>query len=226
MKKIFFLFPLFIILFSCSQNLPELNTVSGTVIYDFEDEEKKPDLRLGVFVDVSSDVHRAEFLKIVCMQNDFEWECNRPLKVTNEKKQYAGYANFVMPGNDSFPQGKYTVFYTDANGNEQSCVMNISYSSDILQMSPSNAEEFLKSHNASESLALFDEESVLIFFGDKKDELRNMETVWSRYPQADYARTVWTRNNGKEMCIFPAVYKNGKKVVDENGTDSRDSDTE
>lgn len=226
MKKIIFFLASVFLLFSCSQNLPEINSVTGSIVFDFEEEEKVPDLRLGVFVDVSSDAHRADVLKIVCMQNDFEWECNRPEKVSNGKKQYAGYTNFVMPGKDLFPQGKYTVYYYDANGNEQSCVMNISYSSDILQMSPSKAEEFLKSHNANESLALFDEESVLIFFGDKKDELRNMETVWSRYPQADYARTVWTRNNGKEMCIFPAVYKNGKKVVDENGTDSRDSDSE
>lgn len=220
MKKLFLLFPFFLFLFSCSQNLPELNTVAGTVIYDFESEESTPDLRLGVFVDVSSDAHRAEFLKIVCFQNDFEWECNKPEKVSNGKKQYVGYANFVMPGKDSFPQGKYTVYYTDANGNEESCIMNISYSTEILQMTPAETAEHLKTLHAVENLAVFDEEAVLIFYGEKSDELQNIESVWRRYPAADSARTVWTRNSGREMCIFPVVYKNGKKVIEENGTDT------
>jgi len=219
MKKIFFLLLLSILFFSCSQNLPELNSVTGSVVFDFEDQEAEPEMRLGVYVDVSSDAHRADLIKIYCLQNDFEWECNKPEKIASGKKQYAGYSNFVMPGKDIFPQGKYTVYYYDANGNEESAVMNISYSAEILQKNASSTEEFLKSQNANENLAVYDKESVLIFFGKKSDEHKELENIWRMYPAADFIRIVWTRNNGKEICIFPAVYKDGKKVTEENGTD-------
>ncbi|MCQ2573717.1 MAG: hypothetical protein MJ182_07465 [Treponema sp.] len=223
MKKVHFLLPLFFILFfSCSQNLPELNSVSGTAVFEYENGNELPDFRLGVYIDVSSDVHRVEKIRLVCLENDFQWECVNPVKVESGKKKYAGYSDFVMPEKDIFPMGKYMVWYTDANGNEENSILNLAFSQEIYEKTASEASEYLKNHNGTENWAVFDENSVLIFYGEREFTL-GVEDLWYRFPTADFVRTVWTRSNGREICILPAVYKNPLRAeIEKNESDDFD----
>jgi len=225
MKKLIFILPLLILFFSCSQNLPEISSATGTAVYDFEDDDSFPELRLGVFVDVTSDVHRAEIIKVICLQNNYEWECINPIKIKNGKNQFSGYTHFVMPENEAFPQGRYKVYYTDYNGNEESCVMQLSYNAEILEMKGAAAQDFLKSDSALEYWSVYNKEAEILFFGEKEDRMRALEEVWKRYPDAVSARTLWVSRNGREICIFPLVYKNEKKVV-ENESDRTEPESE
>lgn len=219
MKKLLFLFaPLFILLFSCSQNLPELNAVSGTTVFEFESENENPVMKLSVFIDVTSDVHRAAGLRLECLQNDFKWECDNPLRFESGKKKYAGYTDFVMPGNKPFPAGKYILWYIDANGNEDSAVVNINYQRDFLTMTSKEAEDFCSKSEGVENWAVFDADSVLLYYSEKGESL-TLEDLWNRYPKAETIRTVWSLN--REIVLFPAAYKNGKPETVE--TEKEDS---
>lgn len=220
MKRLLFLLaPLFLILFSCSQNLPELSAVSGTSVFEFESENDHPVMKLSVFIDVSSDVHRAAGLRLECLQNDYKWECENPLKFESGKKKYAGYTDFVMPGNKPFPAGRYILWYIDSNGNEDSTVLNINYQSDILQMTPKEAAAYCGKNEGVENWAVFDGDSVLLHYGEKGDNL-NPDDLWGRYPKAESIKTVWALK--KELLVFPAVYKKEvKDTENESGNNER-----
>lgn len=207
MKKFIFFLLISFLFFSCAQNLPAINSVTGTSIFDYESETSFPEMRLGVFVDVSSDVHRVASIKTVCLGNNFTWECQHPFQVTGNKKQYAGYTNFVMPENEGFLQGQYIVYYTDLNGNQESNMMNLSYDSKLLSMKVSELENYLTNHDGTENWAVFDSDSELLFFGEKNDNLRNLNDIWRRFPEAEYARTIWVLFNGRTMCILPVEFK-------------------
>lgn len=213
MGKFFFLIFTSIIFFSCSQNLPELNTVNYSYVFDFASVNDFPEIRLGVFVDVTSDVHRVDSIRIECKANEFEWECFNPVRFTSggkSKKQYAGYSHFVMPDNGPFPQGQFIVFYRDLNGNEESSALNIYGDSKIAEMKAAEAETYLKSKGAVENWVLYDENDVLVFFGSKEGDMKSLDFAWNRYNRAVSARTVWTQNNGRLLCVMPLIYKNNK----------------
>lgn len=210
MKKILFFLPLLILFFSCSQNLPELESVSASSIYEYKTPENLPEIRLGVYLDVTSDVHRAERIRFICRSNNFEWECLDPVKLEsgrNGSKKYAGYSNFVMPGNEAFPEGQYVVFYTDLNGNEKSTSFNLPYVEKLATMVSEEAAVYLKEKSAVEFIAVYDENLILLFYGIKEDEKLDESNVWSRFPDAAFYRTVWTMNNGRVVCIMPPVNK-------------------
>ncbi len=222
MKKCLFIFLTTILLFSCSQNLPELNSATGYMVYDFENETDLPEVRLGVFLDVASDVHRADKIRVECTQNNFIWECLTPVKIETGKKKYSGYSNFVMPENKTFPAGKYLVWYTDSNGNEESTVINVSITEGASAFTVSQAVEFMTQNNGKESIAVSDVNSVLLFYGEKKD-IRNIDDIWNRYPSGESYRIVWTRNNGKEIFILPVVLKNPvqESEAEENNSEEK-----
>ena len=206
MKKVHFYFPLVLFLISCSQNLPELNNVTATSVFEYAENDSLPELRLEVFVDATSDVHRAEKIRIVCSENDYQWECLNPVKFESGKKKYAGFTSFVMPDNKPFPQGRYVVWYIDSNGNEESCVMNVSFTNNLVKMTALEAQEYVKKNNGIENLAVFDETSKLIFYGQKESDFET-KYAWERFPHAEYIKFVWTLNNGRELIILPSIYK-------------------
>lgn len=210
MKKIFLFLPLLILFFSCSQNLPEIETVSASSIYDYKTSENFPEVRLGVYVDVTSDVHRADRIRFICRSNNFEWECLDPVKLVGKgsgEKKYAGYSNFVMPGNEDFPEGQYVVFYTDLNGNEKSSSFTIPSVEKLASMKPEEAVAYLKEKNAVECYAVYDSNGVLLFYEAKEDAGFEEDAVWARFPDAAAYRIVWIMNNGRIICIMPPVSK-------------------
>lgn len=219
-RKFFFLTLISILFFSCSQNLPEINNVNYSYVFDFASETDLPEIRLGVYVDVTSDVHRADKIRIECRSNDYEWECLNPVKLSTGgkgKKQYAGYSHFVMPDNRLFPQGQFVVYYTDLNGNEESCQLNIYGDTKIAEMKAPEAEKYLKEKGAVENWVLYDENDVMVYFGAKEGDMKSLDFAWNRYNKAVKARTVWTQNNGRLLCTMPPQYKNNIKTETDAG---------
>lgn len=192
--------------FSCSQVNPDVTTVNYSVIYDYPDTDSFPEIRLGLFADLQSDAHRAETITAVCKSNGYRWEVSNPLKIENSKKKYAGYTNFVMPENELFPSGSYTLIYRDASGKENTIDFSLVYDRDFSELKVPDAIPLLEKQGTC-YFAVYDGNGILTAYAMRESEDQDAEYIWRRYPGAQTMRPVWTTSGGNTMCILPPVNK-------------------
>lgn len=209
MKKSFF--SLFLIncflglILSCSQNLPEINSINSTVIFDYENENTAPVIKLSVFTDLESDARRSEKLTVICKSTGYKWECNKPFVFKNGKKNYSGYTDFVMPENKVFQEGQYSLEYEDAAGEVKTSSFSVYFNKEIPDLKASEIEDFMKNHNGGHNLAVYNKDDVLIFYGSVTDDITSEEMIWKRFGSGQSARYVWTLNGTRVMVLLPKI---------------------
>ena len=70
-------------------------------------------MRLAVFTEAESDVRRAESIRIVSKETGWEGKADDVEIFSSDAKMWAGYTNFVSPGDRAIPQGAYTLFLAE-----------------------------------------------------------------------------------------------------------------
>lgn len=193
---------LFFIFASCSQVVPDMMNAEGTVIYDYENEDSKPEAHLAVFIETKDDARRADSLKITCLSNNYVWNCEDLVVYKTGDINYCGSVNIYMPENVPFSSGEYEVVYTVLSNETDSGFFYLSSNSALYELKASEVEAYMKEHNGRKKIIVYDIEGKVVYWG-LFDE---MDDPFIAIPKADKYRVVWTISNNV-MCLLPFVNK-------------------
>ena len=203
---------------SCSQNTPEISFTDYSIIFDYEKEDELPAARLSVFAASGSDVRRYEKIRITSLDTGFCWETDNIARMESDEVQWAGCTNLVAPENEKLPVGKYEITYFNAD--EKECVVNLEVRYDIgfYDVLVSGLADYMAEKRGIEKIAIYDKEHILIYFGNRTEELQTTRDIWNKYREAEYYQVIWYTRDGKVICIEPEkpVVPEEEKVVEES----------
>lgn len=203
-----FLSFLFFIFISCSEDTADATGSQGLVIFSYETVDSTPTARLSVFVDVASDLHRAQSVRLICRENHYEWEAMPPTLITNKESAWAGWTNFVYPMGEPPAQGAYTAIYIDAQEKRSDTVFSLDYPKDLMTTKESDLKDFLNKEfpgRWTKKFALYDGEGVLIYWGDQVGDPNNPRDIFSYYGEAETYRECVFITGTCAMCLLSAV---------------------
>lgn len=189
---------------SCADSVPQLQSVTPVVVFDFSDGA--PSMRLSVFAEVSSDVQRVKEVRAIHKDSGLVWICREPQKFSanNAGRKWAGCTNFVAASGSYIPQGEYTLWYEDAAERETEDSFSVFYPENLLSCkAESIPEAFTESYK--QYIALYNSDGVLIFYGERKREWKTLGDVTKKYAAAVTFRVCYELNGGTVECLMPAV---------------------
>ena len=193
-------------LFSCSDSEPKVIASTAYVVIDYPDQESLPSQRLCVFVETSSDVHRAQSLEIKNRETNFQWKCDKPVIFSNDRRQWAGCTEFVGPYNTEIPSGFYDIKYVDAQERSYDSSISISYSKDFLSVTAPDVISTVKGRY-KEQIAVYTNENTLCYFGDIKEAWKDEKKIFTVNNQAEYFRKCITLSGTSLICMLPPKTK-------------------
>jgi len=208
MKKIFNLLSFSVLTFfacafvSCAQNIPEVLSSEGTLIFEYADEESYPEARLAVYTETSTDPRRTSSVEVLCLENGFQWESDRVVIFESGDQSFAGVQNLCMPEDRPFSGGEYQVTYKTLSEETDTDRFYLSAHYDVYTMTVSEAVEYMQSRNGHKKLMLFDGEGRVLFYGEPSD----FPDPLNSFPETASYRYVWTCS-GNLMCLLPCVKK-------------------
>lgn len=190
----------------CSESDPKLLSADATVVFDFQSEHSVASSRLSVFVETESDAHRVEKISVVSRSTQYEWSAFEPVIIASDKKQWAGYTDFVCPASRQIPAGIYRFVYTDGEGREAETSFSVFYPDELVSCTASDVravlgDEFL------EQVAVFDGNDALLYYGLKKDGWTEPAALFSSVKDSVCYRTCLVVKNATAVCVLPAIYK-------------------
>lgn len=188
---------------SCSQNTPELTTTDYSVIFDYENAEALPEARLSIFAASASDVRRYERIRINSLETGFCWEVDNLTRLENEDLQWAGYTNLVAPENEKLPTGLYEITYFNADEKECTVNLEVNYDIGIYDVLLTGLAEYMAEKKGIEKIAVYDKAHILIYYGDRTEELKTTRDIWNKYRDAEYYQVIWYSVDGTVICIEP-----------------------
>ena len=203
-SALLFVFIVSLLFFSCSSSLPDVKAVRAVSIFDYTDGDSYPRMRLAVFTETGSDVRRAESIRIVSKETGWEWKADDVEIFSSDAKMWAGYTNFVPPGDRVIPQGAYTLFYTDALGHDAESSFSVFYPASLLKARAGEAKEKLGT-GMRERIALYDEKDVLIYFDARKAEWKSGDDVWREMENASRMRLCFSNADKSVLCFMPFI---------------------
>ena len=214
LRKILFCLLLAVMFFSCAQTSPSVNYSNASVVFDYVNENDTPSSRMSVFIDLASDAHRSEYVRIESLSTGYAWEVYSPLKLESGEKKYTGYTNFVMPSGELFPQGQYRVIYTDANNESVESVMNVVYTKDFADLKASEAIGLIKTLGGTQYWALYDQSDILLYLIEKQGDSSDFENLWNKGSNVFSIREIWMSQASRTICIMPKKYKSDTQKQD------------
>jgi hypothetical protein len=190
------------VFFSCSSSEAKVLSVTGTTIFEYEDEKSNPSLRFSVFLHIENEAQRTESIKIVHRNTKYTWYVTDPVIFTNSNKNYAGYSNLKSPGPDAVLTGSYDVFYSDAAGNEAKSSFSISYKKELLD-SPCTEIKNITKGILAENTILYDKNMNMLYYGAKKSTWKADVNIMRDYNKAAYIRTCLATTSGSQLYLLP-----------------------
>ena len=161
---------------SCSQVVPELMQPDYSIVFDYNDEVSAPEARLSLFYSSASDVRRYNRVTLVSLDTGYIWDT---------------------------PTGKYEITYINADEKECRGYLDISYDTGFYDVLLPELSEVMHKSNGIEKIAIYDEQYLLLYFGERKKEFQTTRGIWNQYPDAKIYQVIWYSRNGKVICIEP-----------------------
>ena len=187
--------------FSCADAEPELILATSSVVFDYADDAGLPQTRLAVFVQMDSEVQRAERLEMENRDTGYNWRVSAPRLFTNGDKKWACYTNLQPPAHVDLPAGVYDFRYIDAAGEEATSSFIVSYPSALLKTKSDEAAAFLSS--IAENLALYDKNNVLVYFGKPRSNWTSNAAILRDFNAAVTKRRCLSSDNNRVVCMMP-----------------------
>ena len=196
---------IFISLFmlSCAQNSADIKQSEITVVFEYSDEETLPSARLCAFVESESDSRRSGLIQVSTQKDGFIWNSNSLVRIKNGDRFWTGYTNFVMQKNEPFPLDSYRILLQNADEQEADEVLEVEYNTSFYKLKAAQAEEQMQEIGAVKKLSIYDENNVLLYYGDFKESLSSSRKIWNVYPKANYYNVIWQAIDSSVICILP-----------------------
>ena len=188
---------------SCSDNSPSVASVQAVTVMEFKDDSSFPVMRLALFTETSSDIHRAKKIRAVSRETGLSWNCTDLIKFSEgNKKNWAGCTSIIPAENGVIPEGAYSVVYTDCADSVWEGAFTVRYDSDLLAKKAGDFPECIKVFK-SEKAAVYDENGVLKYFGEKKKTWTTIEKVRADIKDAVSFRICYYLSGENIMILMP-----------------------
>lgn len=194
---------LFAGLTGCSQSAPELTIANYSVIFEYEDNETLPSSRLCIFMESDSDVNRYDRIQIQSLDNGYIWDFKDFSKIILNERQWAGNTNLVVPEDEIIPTGNYEVTYFNADEKETKVYVTVSYDTSIYDLLSDELETKMKNNGAIKKIAVYDNNDVLLYYGEKTIDFMTPRGIWNQYRTASYYYDIWCTSGDFVICIMP-----------------------
>ncbi len=199
---IFIIPAIFILFFSCSSSdETSIAATNASLVFDYT-ESKFPEVYLSVFVQTENEAQRTESLKILDKKNNLSWTVTKPVLISNDKKNWAGYPLLKPADSKNIENGEYEILYTDAAGNEASSTFTINYDSALLETEYERIKNVISSA-LSEITIIYDKNMNMLFYGTAKKSWKNNASILREYGRAVFKRTVLTSVSGNLVFKSP-----------------------
>ena len=192
-----------VLFISCSQNLPEVTTTDYSVIFDYSDDENPPQARLAVFATSDSDVRRYQKIMITSLETGYCWESDLLVKLDSGDGQYAGCTNLVAPEDENLPSGLYEIIYFNADEKECKLQLEIKYDIEFYDVLLSALPEIMAEKHGIDKIAVYDKDHILIYYGERTEELKTTRDIWNQYREAKTYQVIWCIPDGSLICVTP-----------------------
>lgn len=190
---------------SCADSEPDLVVATGAMVFDYATDEDFPASRLAVFIQTESEVQRVASILVENKETGYRWNITAPKLLKSGDKQWACYTNLLPPENERIPTGLYGLQYTDAAGEEAESSFMVSYSEKLFDTKSGDVKSVITSAK-EESVALYDKNNVLIYFGKRKNNWNSNANILRDYNTAVTVRHCIAADSNRVVCLLPAEY--------------------
>ena len=189
-------------IFGCSQNLPEIYETRHSVVFTYNDYESLPEARLSVFLETTSDPRRCERVEIHSLEADYLWNTCTIMKIANSERKWSGNVNFVVPAGEKIPKGIYELKYISADESEDTVTFAVKYDDKLYELTGNDFLKFI-GDSGKLDIAIYDNSRVLIYMGEKTEELSTKGDIFNTYNEAVYYQDIWFNDDNSVICILP-----------------------
>lgn len=190
---------------SCADSEPDIVSATGALVFDYATDESLPASRLAVFVQTESDVRRVSSLLVVHEETGYRWYVTAPDMIKGGDKQWACAPHLLPPENGRIPAGEYALWYTDAAGEEAESAFTVAYAEKLFGTTADGVTAVMTGAT-EDSLALYDKDDVLIYFGKRKNGWNENADILRDYGTAYYLRHCIAADGNRVVCLLPAEY--------------------
>lgn len=206
-----FLFSLFfsVILFSCADSTPHIYAKYTTLIYEFENEEDNPKIRLSVFVSPSTEIERAKSLEIQNVESKFVWRIEQPEIINNGANNYFGYSAITCPDGISFPEGMYEIRYIDLADRSSKDFFTVNklssmvFSEDQKINAQMVREKKVGKECSQRRIILFDGLYKELYFGSYSSMFDTDKQIVELFPDAEYKQYYYCTQDNSTGILLP-----------------------
>ncbi len=187
---------IFLSVCSCAQTGSAISAVDAKIIFDYASETAAPEQTLSVFVQPTYDAERVASVSVEHLESGYTWTQTNPqiLSVRNAKS-WTGYRNFRSIAGQSIPAGRYECRCSDAASDVVTAGFSVSYPEELLTLTQSQAEDFLKQTAVTRYTALYDADGVLVYYGEEDFDI-------NKYATARTKRTILSCYDGNVICVL------------------------
>lgn len=188
-------------IFSCSDSVPEISKVSYYIVFDFEEDDKNPEVSLAVFLQLNSEARRASKMIVSKDSSDYSWIVENPEIFSSDDKNYVFAKNLRSDAMSTNLAGSYTVSYADLTDNETEGKFVVAYDKRLVESTPKNALSFAK--GAQKNIAVYNEKNEVIYFGKPKDSWNTPQKILENYNKAVSKRDVYFSAGSGVYILLP-----------------------
>ncbi|MFI3257247.1 MAG: hypothetical protein R3Y36_02990 [Spirochaetales bacterium] len=166
-----------IVFFSCADSTPLIDTVKAVVLYDYSSESDSPQMRMGVFVSVSSPVQRFQSFTMDFTEENYTWTTNNPVSVKNAQDSllWIGHSHILPATSEGFLPGQYRITYTDLA--ERTGQLYFTLPSLL------SVDEIDTSLYTEKTIAVYNDAGRLLYYGGDAD-MGSDEIILQKFPDA------------------------------------------
>lgn len=188
---------------SCSQSGPDIKSVLPSIVFEYFSEDAKPISRLSVFVESQSNVRRYDTMEVIHEKRNYIWEIDDPNQILLRGKMYLGNSNLKVPEGEQIPDGKYKIVCYEKDEDSTDSTFYLNYDKALYDLSVSEVPDFIKRKGGRHFISIFNSKNIMIYYGERTEELNTVRKVFGQYPEASYFYDIWKRGDDSVICVMP-----------------------
>ncbi|MGI5173650.1 hypothetical protein H0R92_08625 [Treponema sp. OMZ 840] len=167
------------------------------IVYDFQDMQRPPLMRMAVYVRLNSSAHEGGSLSV--RFENYTWNIDKPLYVFDPENGYRwiGSTHIMPAAGSEFKAGRYHVCYTDQ--------ASMKAETDFFLDAPRPVSNLDTDAYKTEKQAVFDSEGFLLGYDIEKEPILRSE-ISEKYPGAFFTRKILLAPDGLSLIVEPPAF--------------------
>ncbi|GMO49828.1 MAG: hypothetical protein Pg6C_12860 [Treponemataceae bacterium] len=195
---------------SCTDSPPRIQNVRFKAVFDYSSLDEPPEYYALLFVQPEAE-SRAASVTLIHTESGYIWNITEPVQLIAGGSTWIGSPRLIADS-EAFPQGQYTVRYTDTSEREIETSVTLSYSSNLAESSAAQARSNIPA-SFQQQIAVYDERENLLFFGEKKQNWTYWSDIHKEIADARFYRECFTASGYSCIVMLPLGDIDSQEVI-------------